>query len=560
MDRGSSRQHAGPRRSALSLRDDFASCSMSSTTGGYSLAHELVSALEPSESGARSLAEEFGIDLGEEEDRDSSRSESPSGSPSSHLYDDHDPQFANPNDLEPDPFSISHEFDDQQDHFNHFNHEISEFEDEQDGSHHQGMSLGDELTLGDELEMELNGIPRQDEEEDLQTPTRAKGPRRIRSRTASSFRSQGSRSTLGFGMAPSTSLGPSPSASSSRSSSPSRLRSTSGSSMVDDDSDTDSPPPQRLFGSSSIPSTPNSAPSSMSVQDTILLPPTFLPLLAKDDRSFELEHATAAVVKTMEDMGRQREGMCRELGGLDRELQRLIGEGARFSDSEGGEDGFGMGSRIGPMGSLVEDEDEEDDEEDRSRSDVDDEEDDLDDEDRSGTARLNQTHFEPSPVFSRNSTPRKSRPPNPFAPQPPPSRSTPSSPSSNALLEPPADPNLLPSISTLTTLTSSLLTSLSSLHDASQITLSSAADAGRRLRALRTTFAGMKADEEVVEKAWKSVIEWEEGEGRKKEEGGRVVKDVVEKEMAGFRRTVDEFDERTKVIREDHNRFLVGFV
>lgn len=69
MDRGSSRQHAGPRRSALSLRDDFASCSMSSTTGGYSLAHELVSALEPSESGARSLAEEFGIDLGEEEDR-----------------------------------------------------------------------------------------------------------------------------------------------------------------------------------------------------------------------------------------------------------------------------------------------------------------------------------------------------------------------------------------------------------------------------------------------------------------------------------------------------------
>lgn len=52
----------------------------------------------------------------------------------------------------------------------------------------------------------------------------------------------------------------------------------------------------------------------------------------------------------------------------------------------------------------------------------------------------------------------------------------------------------------------------------------------------------MKADEEVVEKAWKSVIEWEEGEGRKKEEGGRDVKDVVEKEMAGFRRTVDEFD------------------
>jgi len=57
----------------------------------------------------------------------------------------------------------------------------------------------------------------------------------------------------------------------------------------------------------------------------------------------------------------------------------------------------------------------------------------------------------------------------------------------------------------------------------------------------------MKADEEVIEKAWKSVIEWEEGEGRKKEEGGRDVKEVVEKEMSGFRRIVDDFEVRFPV-------------
>lgn len=282
-------------------------------------------------------------------------------------------------------------------------------------------------------------------------------------------------------------------------------------------------PPRNPFDDYSPQSTISSPPSTPSLLAHILLPSTFLSLLSKEDTSFELERATTSLIFKMEDMSRQREGMNREWSLLDKESWGAFGESHGYGFAKflsGDREGLRMGDHDPvefdglPSSSSADS---------RSLGNL--------------PEVAEETASFSSPTFSRfPSTPSHhsglpTKQPYSFSP-------------STSFETPPKDrspiPLILTGIQDLQFSTSTLLTSLSAVHDASQISLSLAADAGRRLRSLKTSLGGMKTEEDTLERARKEVGDWEEH----RRSPGTGLKRSMEKEMDGFRKAIDDFEVR----------------
>lgn len=304
---------------------------------------------------------------------------------------------------------------------------------------------------------------------------------------------------------------------------------------------------------------------------------TFLPLLKLDDRSFEVEHAAQALAKQLDESARAREEMSREMTTLDREIQRLVSDGLRFaveaedgdgdegetrdwSNGYGGHEGVGASfhdrkSSLQPLG-------EEDDGE---------EEEDEPFATNTPLRRVQAEYEDETPVSSPLKRRSYDHSPSGFSPF---SKVTPSSPHRRKRSSHEDDPDqenddhslAPPTLTVLYESTSSLLISLASLSDAAQITLSSAADAGRRLRALRTNLGGLKEVEDAVERARRGVEVWDgwgesgnapavagEGEDTATLESStattsgsarRDLKGEVEREMEQFKQALERFEVR----------------
>lgn len=299
----------------------------------------------------------------------------------------------------------------------------------------------------------------------------------------------------------------------------------------DNDHDGFYSPRQQFYSPSSSPSSPSTLgshprESHQSQLVSSLEPSTLVPLLSLNDRSFELERKATSYLAKMDESIRERDAMERELGMLELEVKRFIGDGGGFE------------SELETEG----------------RSDKDEEENGLDGLPSLG--RVTRTRMpsslervleeDPESSFDRSFTPSASRT-NGLASY----SSITSSMSISA--------HLAPSLAELTTMTTSLAACLSSINDASQINLSSSADLGRRLRALRTTFGGWKVEEDGLDKARRE-IEGFEGKSkalmggddaaseRSTEEHSRKtgrrrdIKDLVEEEMKSFTVAFEAFE------------------
>jgi hypothetical protein len=273
----------------------------------------------------------------------------------------------------------------------------------------------------------------------------------------------------------------------------------------------------------------------------------------------------------IDDQSRKREAMGRELGMLEMEVKRFVGDGGGF-ESEDEEDLNGA--------------------EDASETEEEKEQDGM-----GGERSFDRSYTSSSglPVTPTSNNYRPSLPGSPYLSSPYASNH---SPSPSKHLNRSFDPNsslslqqrhrsssskhrspsalLSPSLTSLTSLTTSLLASLSSLKDTSQIELAGSADLGRRLRALRPTFGGLKAEEEGLDRARREIGRFEDGwaladeaangdansvgeegklgaeeEGQAEALGGGEVrplkkdlKGLVEMEMEGFRLALGEFEVR----------------
>ena len=132
-----------------------------------------------------------------------------------------------------------------------------------------------------------------------------------------------------------------------------------------------------------------------------------------------------------------------------------------------------------------------------------------------------EDEFESSYASSQPSSPQKSS----FA----------SSQSSNA-----AAP--LPHLVQLRTHTAALLTSLTTISEQAQVNGAATADSGRRIRALKNRFGGLRGEWECAERSRGRIERWEQ------EAGDLNARKVVEEHLVAFQKAVDEAALKTRAI------------
>lgn len=100
----------------------------------------------------------------------------------------------------------------------------------------------------------------------------------------------------------------------------------------------------------------------------------------------------------------------------------------------------------------------------------------------------------------------------------------------------------LPHLVQLRTHTAALLSSLTTISEQAQVNGAATADSGRRIRALKNRFGGLRGEWEGAERSRGRIERWEQ-------EGGDLnVKKVVEEHLSAFQKAVDEAALKTQAI------------
>ncbi|CDZ98081.1 hypothetical protein [Phaffia rhodozyma] len=300
-----------------------------------------------------------------------------------------------------------------------------------------------------------------------------------------------------------------------------------------------SPPCSPISSSSSsldsASSTPFSASSSLStLLSQIILPPSFLPLLRKDDQSFVLESALKAFALKIEASARQREGMNTERNTYNKDERKRFAGGLDHRSVDFSSLAKKLAGYTDPCPSILDDFS-------SSSSTL----------DGFSSPAVHQTFLAPiqSPPTPAQPINHSADPlilgdsPSPFS-----SPSRPS-PSSSSYVQ-----STIRRVEELRFLTDSLISSLSTVGDTSQITLSGATEAGRRLRSIRTTLGGIKAEEASWERSREEIQSWEDQKEKRVN-----LKAVMRTELDGFRKAMEDFEQtKTTTIRTTHEDFLRG--
>jgi hypothetical protein len=292
------------------------------------------------------------------------------------------------------------------------------------------------------------------------------------------------------------------------------------------------PPPLRLFGSASAPLAANVAESALDVDkapgrtdDTI----GFLTILRSssairaDDRLRALlDEIGGTFLVRLDEASRSAEGRLRELDRLARIIDRLIEEGVTLG-------GLGYDNDLVRDGEARRPDDSESDGEyDRSPS-------------PATPVVSHRPHVvEQSPIASLAfATPPPAGLPPLFPPR------SPSSPTT-AAIPPPTGSLVALALSDLGSRSLSLASALAAVSDQAQIGQSAAAESSRRVRALRTTMAQIRAEEEAVERAQREVERWEtELLGRDDRAGSDgVAGQRAKAEMQSVQRAMEAFEVR----------------
>lgn len=229
------------------------------------------------------------------------------------------------------------------------------------------------------------------------------------------------------------------------------------------------------------------------------------------DRQPLVESLASSVIKSMYDFAKTRERQVRELADMEREVMR---------------NDVAWQAALGTVDELPPNDDDEVDAPPRLNA--------LngDSTDLLSPTLPNSSSFDSDLQHSTSSLddepPRSPRPPSPTLPLVSLTSITPSIPLSPARLE----------LSNLRSITASLINALSSINEATQMNAAATGEAGRKLRALRGHFEGVKDDLQSCARSEEFVREYEAGGKGRREKGGcaKEAREVVE----GVKKELDE--------------------
>ncbi|EJD43776.1 hypothetical protein AURDEDRAFT_114567 [Auricularia subglabra TFB-10046 SS5] len=237
-----------------------------------------------------------------------------------------------------------------------------------------------------------------------------------------------------------------------------------------------------------------------------------------------LEGVAAAMIRRLNDTTREREGQVRELRDCDREFHKIAAEVGGMDvlaevDILAVVDGLELPSgrpvhtRQDSLNTRLRLDDLREEEEPVQELEL--LEPDEDDE------------YAPSPTLKRRHTD--------IEPPPPP-------PASNA---PASVTRALPELVYMRSLTGSLVASLSAVSEHAQVGSAGAADAGRKLRALRNRLGTWRAELESAERSAARIEQWEASVARRK----LSARGLVQAELSAFERVLADANNKTQAIR-----------
>ncbi|KZV93116.1 hypothetical protein EXIGLDRAFT_717538, partial [Exidia glandulosa HHB12029] len=246
-----------------------------------------------------------------------------------------------------------------------------------------------------------------------------------------------------------------------------------------------------------------------------------------------LEGVAAAVIRRLNDSVREREGQVRELHDFNREFVKIasevggmdvLGEVDMLEHIEGLELPSGRTSRPAHPGRQ-------DSLETRMRLDDLREEEDEPEIEEPDEMELEQEEDEygapASPTLKRRQTDTER------LPKPPPQSTA-----------PPSAARALPELAYMRTLTGSVVASLSAVSEHAQVGGAAAADAGRKLRALRNRITTWRAEYESAERSRTRIEQWEKS--RTRAPNARV---LMQAEVTAFERVLADANSKTQAIR-----------